>query len=549
MESSCPSRKKRIFFPCERMSRLSRSIVRTFLVFTTIVFITSLEAKPRSEASRDCANPGSSFEQSVAMGVRSEPITKGENVSIATNSNVVMATILEEFESRLSRLERRLRAIEQPVWQMSSAEGDWEICAEGPCRCQPEIKLVSCWRQDLLDLPAAQLVPRDVLKLDLAGNRLTTLHRDTFLDMTRLNHLDASSNKLRNLPESLFLSTTLLVLLDLSCNRISSFLPGVFHGLTMLEELLLGKNRLSVLPVDLFKDLTNLKYLGLEENRLRELPDELFRMQTSLRELNFRSNQLSEISARLLAPLEQLNSLEMSNNKIARINPTAFQGLIALKELQLGHNRLRNLTPGLFSMSASLERLVLYANGIENLLRGTFQGLSNLTSLFLHSNHLRIMHPELFQDTPNLRKLRQLESNYLSSLPPRILDAVELIEQLRLARNPWHCDCAASYLATWLQRMYLTRVNDTNSSENLGIWEFGAGAVCRGPGTLGGRLLLRLTFHELCEGQWASMKGLVPRLPIDLISGRNVVSTDNPFSRNESVLTPNLSRSTIPSQR
>ncbi|XP_016772077.1 platelet glycoprotein V isoform X1 [Apis mellifera] len=576
------------------MGRLSCPFVT---VFTTIVFITSVEDKPRTEASRDCANPEPSFEQSVIkemVGVGSDR-TKGEkNVSIG---NVVVATIFEEFETRLSRLERRLRAIEQPVWQMSSGEEDWEICAEGPCRCQPEIKLVSCWRQDLLDLPAAQLVPRDVLKLDLAGNRLTTLHRDTFLDMTRLNHLDlsdnsiehlplnlffslhavarirlsknllgelhrsqffntrnlrildASSNKLRNLPESLFLSTTLLVLLDLSCNRISSFLPGIFHGLTMLEELLLGKNRLSVLPVDLFKDLTSLKYLGLEENRLRELPDELFRTQTSLRELNFRSNQLSEISARLLAPLEQLNSLEMSNNKIARINPTAFQGLVALKELQLGHNRLRNLTPGLFSMSASLERLVLYANGIENLLRGTFQGLSNLTSLFLHSNHLRIMHPDLFQDTPNLRKLRQLESNYLSSLPPRILDAVESIEQLRLARNPWHCDCAASYLATWLQRMYLTRVNDTNSSENLGIWEFGAGAVCRGPGTLGGRLLLRLTFHELCEGQWASMKGLVPRLPIDLISGRNVASTDNPFSRNESVSTPNLSRSTIPSQR
>ncbi|XP_016772079.1 platelet glycoprotein V isoform X3 [Apis mellifera] len=504
------------------MGRLSCPFVT---VFTTIVFITSVEDKPRTEASRDCANPEPSFEQSVIkemVGVGSDR-TKGEkNVSIG---NVVVATIFEEFETRLSRLERRLRAIEQPVWQMSSGEEDWEICAEGPCRCQPEIKLVSCWRQDLLDLPAAQLVPRDVLKLD------------------------ASSNKLRNLPESLFLSTTLLVLLDLSCNRISSFLPGIFHGLTMLEELLLGKNRLSVLPVDLFKDLTSLKYLGLEENRLRELPDELFRTQTSLRELNFRSNQLSEISARLLAPLEQLNSLEMSNNKIARINPTAFQGLVALKELQLGHNRLRNLTPGLFSMSASLERLVLYANGIENLLRGTFQGLSNLTSLFLHSNHLRIMHPDLFQDTPNLRKLRQLESNYLSSLPPRILDAVESIEQLRLARNPWHCDCAASYLATWLQRMYLTRVNDTNSSENLGIWEFGAGAVCRGPGTLGGRLLLRLTFHELCEGQWASMKGLVPRLPIDLISGRNVASTDNPFSRNESVSTPNLSRSTIPSQR
>lgn len=168
------------------MGRLSCPFVT---VFTTIVFITSVEDKPRTEASRDCANPEPSFEQSVIkemVGVGSDR-TKGEkNVSIG---NVIVATIFEEFETRLSRLERRLRAIEQPVWQMSSGEEDWEICAEGPCRCQPEIKLVSCWRQDLLDLPAAQLVPRDVLKLDLAGNRLTTLHRDTFLDMTRLNHL------------------------------------------------------------------------------------------------------------------------------------------------------------------------------------------------------------------------------------------------------------------------------------------------------------------------------------------------------------------------
>lgn len=117
------------------------------------------------------------------------------------------------------------------------------------------------------------------------------------------------------------------------------------------------------------------------------------------------------------------------------------------------------------------------------------------------------------------RSNRQLESNYLSSMPPRILDAVQSIEQLRLARNPWHCDCAASYLAMWLQRMYLARVNGTNSREDSGVWEFGAGAVCRGPGILGGKLLLRLTFHELCEGQWASMRGLVPRLPVDLVAG------------------------------
>lgn len=92
------------------MGRLSCPFVT---VFTTIVFITSVEDKPRTEASRDCANPEPSFEQSVKemVGVGSDR-TKGEkNVSIG---NVVVATIFEEFETRLSRLERRLRAIEQP---------------------------------------------------------------------------------------------------------------------------------------------------------------------------------------------------------------------------------------------------------------------------------------------------------------------------------------------------------------------------------------------------------------------------------------------------
>ncbi|XP_076242355.1 uncharacterized protein LOC143184188 isoform X2 [Calliopsis andreniformis] len=460
--------------------------VRLFLLSAILSAV-----NPRPEALRSCAFSNSNSERSTTR--TSPPITADDAFA---------ATVLEELESRLSRLERRLRAVEQPVWQMGSTEDDWEICAEGPCRCLPEIKSVSCWRQDLLDLPAAQLVPKDVLKLDLGSNRLTALHRDTFLDMTQLNH----------------------------------FLPsGTFDGLSTLEELLLGKNRLSILPTDLFDDLVNLKYLGLEENRLKELPDDLFQTQASLQELNLGGNQLTEVTGGLLNPLEKLISLEMSNNKISRIDLSAFKGLVALKELQLGHNRLLNLPPGLFSKSSSLERLVLHANGLETLSRGVFNGLSNLTSLFLHSNHLRLLHPQLFQDTPNLRKL-QLESNYLSSLPPRILDPVPYIEQLHLARNPWHCDCSASYLAMWLQRQYMARANDSEVTEDLGVWEFGAGAMCRGPGTLGGKLLLRLTFHELCEGQWASMRGLAPRIPIDLAGASD--HADNPadsFSLRDSV--------------
>ncbi|OXU28750.1 hypothetical protein TSAR_006185 [Trichomalopsis sarcophagae] len=74
-------------------------------------------------------------------------------------------SLLEDFEVRISRLERRLRAVEQPVWHISGVEGGWDGCAEGPCKCRVETRSLSCWSMGLSDLPPTQLVPKNILKL------------------------------------------------------------------------------------------------------------------------------------------------------------------------------------------------------------------------------------------------------------------------------------------------------------------------------------------------------------------------------------------------
>ncbi|KYM79563.1 Leucine-rich repeat-containing protein 15 [Atta colombica] len=529
-------------------------------IYCVIVFLSLCKTNTYSFVSHMCT---ASMRISTDTEYSSTPALSEESMSI-----------FEEMKNRLSSFERRLRAVEYPVWRISLKEEDWEICAEGPCKCVPEMKSVSCWRYNLLDLPSTQLVPADVLRLDLGSNRLSALHRDTFKNMTQLHHLDLSSNliehlapslflplhgianvrlsnnllkemqrnqfyelrnlrildlssnKLRTLPENLFLSNGHLVLLDLSSNRISLLPPGAFHGLGNLDELLLGENRLAGLPVSIFRDTINLKRLALEENRLKELPNDIFKDLTSLKELNMRNNRLTELPKGLLLTLAQLEILEISSNRISCIDAKALHGMSALRELRIGHNHIKYLSPGLFNNSMSLKRLILYGNRIEILVRGVFRGLFNLTSLFLQSNRLRILQSGVFEDTPNLRKL-QLESNDLSFLPAGSMDAIFTIQQVRLSQNPWHCDCRASYVASWLRKRFASFANLTNPLQiqrvlimtgNWSIWEFGAGATCRGPGILGGQSLLRLTFHELCEGQWASMKGIIPRLPLDVIA-------------------------------
>lgn len=81
----------------------------------------------------------------------------------------MQGTHLNQFlvglERRVKEVERRLSALEQPLWKISDGSAaNWNACSEGNlCRCG--IKSVNCWNIGLNAIPFIQIVPVDIVTL------------------------------------------------------------------------------------------------------------------------------------------------------------------------------------------------------------------------------------------------------------------------------------------------------------------------------------------------------------------------------------------------
>ncbi|XP_061805583.1 trophoblast glycoprotein isoform X2 [Nerophis lumbriciformis] len=191
--------------------------------------------------------------------------------------------------------------------------------------------------------------------------------------------------------------------------------------------------------------------------------------------------------------------LWITGNNIPNINQDSFPArLELLTDLYLNGNDLEAVEEMVFQNLPNLERLDLSNNKIQTFSEnafpdGTFTGLSNLVNLNLRNSSVISISSEILK-VPPLRDL-DLRDNSLRNLPGNTLTELNFKSDLhvRLAGNPWRCDCLIEDMLVWLKNS--TQVTDTKS------------LTCADPVRLSRRPLVQVQTSQLkCSG---NMEGVL----------------------------------------
>nr|XP_027209491.1 leucine-rich repeat-containing protein 15-like [Penaeus vannamei] len=301
----------------------------------------------------------------------------------------------------------------------------------------------------------------------------------------------------KELPQLVFYKLRRLKRLKLYENELTRLPYGVFTDLFDLQELHLQNNFIESLPTGVFGHLTNLTFLELTSNRIKAIEYRDFIALGNLRSLFLGQNSIIRISNKTFVEIEENMSIVHKNFIHHAFNyPGSHRDAIDL--FTVPHVQICKKNVNFYLLGTpKLEKLYLFSNKIEDIELAAFSGLNNLAWLLLNNNLLRYLPREIFRRTPSLLRL-QIDSNKFMQLPEGLLDELQIVEQVKLSMNPWHCDCFILYLTGWLHR---------NPDK---IWD--RQPKCRGPGDLGGKPVIDMTFNSVCDGQWASMTKIQGRV-------------------------------------
>ncbi|XP_070691807.1 trophoblast glycoprotein [Pempheris klunzingeri] len=211
----------------------------------------------------------------------------------------------------------------------------------------------------------------------------------------------------------------------------------------------------------------NTKSLFVTGNNISRLSVDSFPTQLDLTDLYLSGNEMESVDAEVFDNLPNLVRLDLSNNNIQTFSESAFPLNNTLQVLNLSrsfhnHSFIDEVLSVLRSGNLlQLTVLDLSNNNLVILPDDLFSNLSSLVNLSLqNSSIISIQNGTL--KVPPLRDL-DLRDNSLRDLPTTTLAEFSLKPglRIRLAGNPWRCDCFLDDMLLWLKNS--TQIVDTQN--------------------------------------------------------------------------------------
>ena len=279
-------------------------------------------------------------------------------------------------------------------------------------------KIENLAKYAFVDLPSLNFI-------NLNGNRLKSIHIETFINLSSLTDLFLSENEIEYIEENSFAGTPHLEHLDIRFNKIRFLQSGLFNSLNRLQELDLFRNEITSVKKNTFDGLTNLTILSLQTNKIEIIPSELFANLLLLERLDISYNRLIKIEKSAFKNLKSLANLNMRNNYLESL-VDVFDGVIQLSILDLRFNFIKIFEN---SFTFAVEEIILEYNALK-IIKSNSASLSfikiNLVILKLGFNDLSLIENEnffnfaalkhLFVNSNRFKLLQDMKLEYLHSL-------------------------------------------------------------------------------------------------------------------------------------
>uniref|UniRef100_A0A8C8RMU4 Relaxin family peptide receptor 1 n=1 Tax=Pelusios castaneus TaxID=367368 RepID=A0A8C8RMU4_9SAUR len=147
--------------------------------------------------------------------------------------------------------------------------------------------------------------------------------------MPRLHWLDFEGNHIHNLRNVTFISCNTLTVLVMRRNKISSLNKNSFSSLQKLDELDLASNKIESLPPYIFKDLKELSQLSLEGIEITNIQRRMFTPLTNLSHIYFKKFQYCGYAPHVRSCKPNTDGISSFENLLASIIQRVFVWVVS----------------------------------------------------------------------------------------------------------------------------------------------------------------------------------------------------------------------------